>query len=142
MAVAEPGETSGADTFVGIAILLVIGFVVWGMGAVIDDAGRVPHNHDTPVVIRHEWLVGEYRKCMMVTTTPPVQDMKYSAAQLSELPKLYCTDDILDTVTPREDIRAHLLPVKYWGRIDRPDSWLIEWRCQRKEESLLCWART
>ena len=32
----------------------------------------------------------------------------------------------------------HVLPVHYWGRIDRPDRTGFSWRCQKKDKGLFC----
>lgn len=32
----------------------------------------------------------------------------------------------------------HVLPVHYFGRLQRTDKWLDDWRCQRNAQSLTC----
>jgi len=45
--------------------LFILGAVIyWGYGS-LNENGWIEHAHDTPVWIKGEWLVGEYRLCRM-----------------------------------------------------------------------------
>lgn len=128
-----------------------------------DNKGQIEHDHVTPVWIQGDWLVGEYRQCEMRTKTVPEQDKDLDS--LDKLPRLFCAADsngLFDFqsefepslhnaqapkpgfmyfvgVTASElDDDFHVLPVRYWGRIDRTDKWVIDWRCQRMSASLEC----
>jgi hypothetical protein len=86
----------------------------------------------------------------MITTTPIVAGQNYSSEELEHLPKLFCGDVAgsfnqyadafkgTDTSWAAVSKDFHILPVKYFGRIERPDKWKISWRCQRNSESLTC----
>jgi hypothetical protein len=131
-----------------------------------DNAGYFPHFHDTPVWIQSDWLPGEFRRCQMITTTP-FTGKQLSPAALAQLPRLFCSqvDDsgqvvFINSVAPEDSGAAfnavwevipddlwsggllrkyfHVLPVRYSGRIHRTDKWLLNWRCQRKSQSLVC----
>jgi hypothetical protein len=133
--------------------LLDSSLLVW-----LDSIGWIPHDHDTPVWIAGDWIVGEYRDCGMLTTTPPDGIVRSEAVGL---PRMFCgkdwegqgiaefeiampnTDDVTHVIWGRGDWSTlnsffHVLPVQYYGRIDRPDYVFISWRCQRKSDSLTC----
>jgi len=132
-----------------VALLFVVA-LVYASYQTLDNAGWITHNHDTPVWIQGDWLVGEYRVCNMLTTTPVVQGEHYSSEELAHLPRLFCngSDDgywKYAGAFEGTDLRwsavskdFHILPVKYFGRLERPDHWLISWRCQRNSDSLTC----
>jgi hypothetical protein len=160
---------SGAKIIVQWAVgLFAVGFIVAlvvdGYQS-LDNSGWITHDHDTPVWIQGDWLVGEYRDCQMRTKTVPAQ--RKDLDSLNELPRLFCAEDangVFDfqratalvspppdiqvppsgamyffTVTGRElDHEFHIMPVRYYGRIDRQDKWVVSWNCQRKSESLEC----
>jgi hypothetical protein len=161
---------SGAKIIVQWAVgLFVVGFiaalVVNGYQS-LDNSGWIVHNHDTPVWIEGDWMVGEYRECEMMTTTPP-PGVAQSPEVRAELPRLFCgkrdehgalsvtafvheflndpqglTDagDALGSGGDWSefDSKFHVLPVDYHGRIDRPDEPFVSWRCQRLSGSLEC----
>jgi len=111
--------------------IAVFGFVIWilvvGVMSLyegIDSSGWIQHQQETKVSWKggQNWIVGEYRNCSMASNSTT---------------ELYCagTDGLFGTDDP-----AHTLAVKYWGKIQRTNATVYEWKCQRKEESLLCWA--
>jgi hypothetical protein len=51
--------------------------------------GWITPSHDTPVWIQGDWMVGEYRDCGMLTTTPP-QGVTLSPQVRAQLPRLFC----------------------------------------------------
>ena len=123
---------------IGCAVSILLVLLVVGAGQAfvsIDASGWFPHYLDTPILMgRSEWLIGEYRRC---TATP---DGKGSITEL---------ECYIDTSGASPDLTSRELPVKYWGRIERPDAerkvereptWPWTWRCQRKAESFACWA--
>lgn len=108
---------------VGIALYIVI-----AVFSAIDDAGWITRHSDTDMLIGNTvWMAGEFRTCH---------------AQATPSGKIYD----LDCRYPGEDYgdgREHTLPVRFWGRVERTDvvsrgSWT--WKCQRKEDSVICWA--
>jgi hypothetical protein len=140
--------------------LLVVAALVYASYEALDDHGWIPHDHDTPVWIQGDWLVGEYRDCGMLTTTPPAGVVLSQTAR-AELPRLFCgknwegegVDEFenampdqtgaTDALRGRGDWSPfnsyfHVLPVRFFGRVERPDSWFVSWRCQRKSDSLTC----
>jgi len=149
----------------GFGVVCVIGGMAVAGYQGIDESGWITHNHDTPVWIQGDWLVGEYRDCQMRTRTVPAQ--RKDLDSLNELPRLFCAEDangLFDfqhetaLIPPPPDTEApppgamyflgvtandldrdfHVLPVRYFGRIDRQDKWVISWRCQRNSNSLTC----
>ena len=98
----------------------------------------------------------------MRRTTPSAGIVQSQEAR-AELPRLFCgknwaaegvaefetampdPDAAVNAILGKGDWGAldsyfHVLPVHYNGRIDRPDSVFISWRCQRNTASLTCWA--
>jgi hypothetical protein len=143
-----------------LILLCLLGYAIYGGYEWLNSAGWIPHDHDTPIWIQGEWMLGEYRKCQMQTTTPPTRVVLSSAVR-AELPRLFCSENWdRDGLTafmnalpsPSERIDAlfrggdwtefdrefHVLPVHYQGRVDRADAMFILWRCQRKSDSLEC----
>jgi hypothetical protein len=102
---------------IGVLLLFAIGIsVCLAVYRGIDGSGWVPHGEETTVLIRGEWLVGEFRDCQM---------QKHRDVHL------------LDCSFLQGD--PHDFPVKYWGRLDREMSgkpWV--WRCQKMEASITC----
>jgi hypothetical protein len=139
----------------GIAILALVGFLVWyyvkqntpagtlvrrGLGMLfllslivvaayeLDEVGWIPHHHDTPVFISGAWMIGEFLTCEMQAVT---------------LDRGATYDYFLDCAG-REG-KPHRLPIRYWGRLERDDVGRLEkhqrlgkWQCQRTEDSLIC----
>jgi hypothetical protein len=96
----------------------------------------------------------------MLTTTPPAGVVLSQTAR-AELPRLFCgknwerevvaefevampdPNGATDALRGKGDWTAfdsyfHVLPVLYFGRIERPDSWFVSWCCQRNRDSLTC----
>jgi len=155
-----------AKLFAYAALFFVVALVYTYLPITLDNAGWIPHSHDTPVWIQGDWLVGEYRTCQLMTTTP-VAGRVLSQEARAELPRLLCgrTDadriagsldefenamlgtgiasNAIVSATDNGDWSAldgyfHVLPVRYYGRIERPDKLYVSWRCQRESESLTC----
>jgi len=124
---------------------LVLVFAVGGLGFALLQwyESHQPVDHDTPVWIQGDWLVGEFRVCQMRTKTVPEQ--RKDLDSLDKLPRLFCGEDangLFDfqtTAVVREpgefalppqggmyfigvtadDLAAdfHVLPVRYFGFI-------------------------
>lgn len=140
----------------------VVAVVIAGYDG-LNNAGWITHNHDTPVWIQGEWMVGEYRICQLRTTTPLVIHGVIPPGEKAELPRLFCgrdsSDRVFGSAVAFEDAMPdpvvaenvlwrdgdwhifdsyfHVLPVRYNGRIARPDKLFVSWRCQRQGSSLL-----
>lgn len=122
-------EEGGKREFVRFLVLL---FAV-AAGSVggykfLDSAGRVLHTSDTNFVIgQTEWLPGEYRECSAF------------AKPDGSIASLDCEQLFWDFSKPTS---LHMFPTRYWGRIQRPEKarkdW--RWRCQRRSDSVACWA--
>lgn len=119
----------------------------------LDDSGWIEHSHDTPVWIEGDWLSGEYRVCEMPG---------YLWGRLPETAHLLCSSGdpraeegiwfsgFRDSLSTEEynqvssgswsglEHHFHILPVKYWGRIDRRDRTGFSWRCQKETDALEC----
>lgn len=150
---------SGTKIIVQWAVgLFVVGFIVAlvvnGYQS-LDNSGWITHDHDTPVWIQGDWLVGEYRKCDMpvrttrlfcggdaigggsiVGFTGSVSDDDAANALNAAMTRNAQTD-----WTPLEKY-FHVLPVRYYGRLIRPERdterAILSWRCQRNSDSLTC----
>ena len=155
----KPLEHDAIETIIGWGFLILLGLAGYAIFSAYE-GGWISHNHDTPVWIAGDWIVGEYRDCGMLTTTPPA-GITLSEARQAELPRMFCgknwegqgvaefetampnPDDATNTILGRGDWSTfnsffHVLPVQYYGRTDRPDSVFISWRCQRQSGSLTC----
>lgn len=127
----------------------------WNTYRVLDDLGWIEHDHDTPVWIKGEWLAAEYRVCQMPLL--PGQQLPDSAHLLcgqgegeNVQDKDAWSPDFIGSVPDHEfwglmagkwlavETHFHVMPVNYWGRIDRSDQRMFLWRCQRKNNSLTC----
>ena len=119
----------------------------------LDNSGWIRHSHDTPIWIQGDWLTSEYRICEMPG---------YPWGGLPESAHLLCSSGdprAVEGVWPagfRESLSSdeayridmglwyglerhfHVLPVKYWGRIERTDRTGFSWRCQREASGLEC----
>ena len=128
-------------------------FGEWNTYKLIDDAGWIEDEHDTPIWIQGEWLADEYRVCEMPGNL---------WGELPDSAHLLCGSgdpQAIDGVWPAEfryslsiqeaiqiqnghwgglEHHFHVLPVEYWGRIDRTDRTGFSWRCQKKMSGLEC----
>jgi hypothetical protein len=157
----------------GKGILKIVGLVVLaGFTLVIvvtlynSYESHQPVDHDTPVWIQGDWLVGEYRVCQMRTKTVPPQ--KKELDSLDKLPRLFCGADsngLFDfqretaLVSPSSDTQAppqgsmylftvtadafdsyfHILPVRYFGSIQpSPDKDFI-YDYDRTDKWVISW---
>src|ERR1035437_5466914 len=71
---------------VALLLLIALGYASY---LTFDNAGWIPHSHDTPVWVAGDWIVGEYRDCGMRTTTTPV-GVTMLQTERAELPRLFC----------------------------------------------------
>lgn len=125
----------------------------WNTYRLIDDYGWIEHDQDTPVWIKGEWLAGEYRVCQIPLV--PEQPLPDSAHLLCGQSEVLMEEDLWspDFIRGLSDLEFaelmagrwsaldqhfHVLPVHYWGRIDRSDRKMFSWRCQRNSDSLTC----
>jgi hypothetical protein len=146
-----------------VIVLIVVGWCIAGFNS-LTESGWIQHSQETPVWIQGDWLVGEYRECQMRTKTVPPQQKDLDS--LEKLPRLFCASDanglydfqrVAASDPPPPDAAPkpgwiyyigvtgtefdhyfHIMPIHYYGRIDREDKWVISWRCQRASESLTC----
>src|ERR1700743_1623711 len=89
------------------------------------------HNKDTDILSDDHWIVGEFRSCNATVNGD------------GTIAGLDCSSD-----PGKRSDHFHTMPTIFWGQIQRakfiPHSnvneltWL--WRCQRKTESMTCWA--
>ena len=135
--------------------LFILGAVIyWGYGS-LNENGWIEHAHDTPVWIKGEWLVGEYRLCRMpLMPNQALPDSAHLLCGQGDIEALKDENewptDFVGSVSEHEFITLmagrwsdveqhfHVLPVDYWGRIDRSDRVMFSWRCQRNSNSLTC----
>jgi len=144
-----------------MARIIAIGFVTfwvtlpfWAHGAkrTLDNSGWIPHSHDTPVWIGGEWLTGEYRTCkmpLMLGHSLPssahllcgqIYDQDVDAWPVDFIGSIPNHDfyELMGSNWAAVDQYFHVLPVKYWGRIDRTGRLNFSWRCQRQESGIVC----
>jgi hypothetical protein len=128
--------TSKFQFVVGLLVIFCfVGAIVVGGWQELDKMGWVRHSADTPVSINGEWLQGEYRSCLGVLGTT------------GEQKSLTCITDSFNAP-------EHVLPVAFWGRLERKERMRItadgaylspdvalDWKCQRLSDSLKCWAQ-
>ena len=146
-----------------ILSLIAMGFSIWIMSAnltgqwnvyrLVDEHGWIEHDHDTPVWIKGEWLADEYRVCQIPLV--PNQTLPDSAHLLCGQSEVLIEEDLWspDFIRglsdlefaelmagrwPALDQHFHILPVHYWGRIDRSDRRMFSWRCQKRASGLVC----
>jgi hypothetical protein len=125
----------------------------WNTYRVLDDYGWIEHNHDTPVWIQGEWLTDEYRVCEMPGES--WGELPASAHLLCGRGEPQAIEGVWpagfrDGLSVQESIQLqnghwagleqhfHVLPVEYWGKIDRTDRTGFSWRCQKKTSGLEC----
>lgn len=121
-----------ADAAVGRVFSRIFTVLIFvGVGAyawkVLDHHGWVTHIQNTSVLIKGNWLQGEFRTCDGT--------LDGSGKQIA----LDCG---------KNEGTEHVMPVHYWGRIERPEKTgsglsglnLVTWNCQRKSDSVTCWA--
>lgn len=119
-----PGTNESADRITMQIVWLVLAALsVWGAVAGygwLNNLGWIEHGKNVSVQIDGNWMMGEYRPCRLY---PAPEDLE-------------CTQRLAGA--------AHLLPVTFWGRIDRNES--SDWKCQRQHgvltstDSVVCWA--
>jgi hypothetical protein len=143
---------TGYGFLVGLGLLVacVVGLYTW-----LDEGGWISHSHDTPAWIQGDWLVGEYRLCDMPARTERLFCGRNAIAGNSILgfANSASDDDAVNawgaamTRNDRTDWTLleryfHVLPVRYHGRLERPERdnerGILSWRCQRLSESLEC----
>ncbi len=136
-------------------LLFVVGWLAYGAYGLLDESGWIQHSHDTPVWIEGEWLTSEYRGCKMPGR---------AWGELPTYAHLLCgkglqnIDDawpapFRNGLSPEEYVGVfskghwdtaehyfHVLPVRYWGKINRLDRDTFSWSCQKQESGLVCYA--
>jgi hypothetical protein len=118
----------------GLAAISVAAFLCWRE---LDQMGWIEHKRLTLVYLDHNWHEGESQQCIG------------GHGSAGELTFLSCSSsDIVEHGSKR------LIPIRYWGRIDRPehaDEPLFDvkdgslaatvWTCKRLHSHLTCWAK-
>ena len=152
----------------GCGLLIVFVILVAGAFSGLRESGWIPRSHDTPVWIQGDWLVGEYRDCQMRTKTAPEDDKNidypdrlprlFCGEDRNGVFDFQRESGLLSLLLPPADAKPpqegamyfvtvtsdeldhyfHVMPLRYFGRIDRTDKWVTSWRCQRLSESLEC----
>lgn len=134
-------------------LLLILGAVAyWGYGW-LNEQGWIEHDHDTPVWIKGEWLAGEYRVCqiplVLGQSLPDSAHLLCGQSQVMMEEDMW-SPDFIGGLSDHEfvelmagqwsplDQHFHVLPVHYWGMIDRRGRKMFSWRCQRNSDSLTC----
>jgi hypothetical protein len=117
-----------------LAASLVLVFLVACLAGyyALDNAGKIPHTIDTPMYLgQADWPDGTSRNCAAL----PQQD--------GSIYFLGCVEGF-ENYTETQSVS-----VTYWGKTKRPDmfqaitqpgSTTWQWRCQKKKDSLTCYA--
>lgn len=108
-------DKMAADAGFHLVLLLFLGLAALVYSAA-NISGWIIHHHDMSVIMEQSWLNAEYRNCK-----------GYHAIQI-----LYCGGDYTAKDT-------HVMPVRFHGRIDRTENH-VDWRCQRNDKGVECWA--
>jgi len=135
---------SGPEAVMKGLIALVASIVIASFGwDAANKAGYVRHQRATPVWIKGEWLVGEYRHCVMQTA-----QLDY-VEDPTTYPRLFCGynaesfNDFAGNLPVGEDAwwqisrYFHVLPVGYFGRLKRTERF-VGWQCQRETAAITC----
>jgi len=100
----------------GIAFIFLAGLFAYGCYESADANGWFSHDHTVNVWMTHDWLVGEFKPCVLGG------DVK--------APTMACGDDYN---------AVHEMSVHFRGSMDALESKKeSNWNCQRKEESISC----
>lgn len=83
---------------------LMLGFYMlgsWLWNGGLDKTGWISHDHNTPVWIQGNGIIGEYRTCQMRTAEPLARKslLHLSQESLAKLPRLFCgtgTEGLID----------------------------------------------
>jgi hypothetical protein len=147
-------QKEGLWMVVGIILMLILGRAAYAGYEWLDDQGWVTHSSDTPVWIEGEWLGGEYRMCQMPGTAwgeLPANAHLLCGKGLQNAADGIWPAGFRDRLSIQEfnsvfggghwdlvEHYFHVLPVHYWGKIDRLDRMTFSWSCQRQENGLEC----
>ena len=100
-----------------IGVVSFLGVMAMGMYQSADKDGWFPHDLAATVRMPHDWLVGEFKLCVLDGS--------------ESTPVLECGSD--------ENSSLHKMDVKFRGSMRLFESNKVShWNCQRKEESISC----
>jgi hypothetical protein len=105
----------------GFLILLCFGGYEW-----LDSIGWIPHQEDTVISARSDWLVGESKECW---SAPLDSDI----AALSGKEVGYAMSSV-----SCDDGPEHKMKVTFYGLQVQTEYKVVSWRCTRNEDSFTC----
>jgi hypothetical protein len=114
-----------------VAILAVLGSMIFGARDAADEAGWISHSRDTTITAQSDWLVGESKVCVSF----PLDE---EFAKLVDAEKGSVVQNINCDRGP-----DHKISITFWGRIVRTDRRAasgVSWRCVKKSDSFTCYA--
>jgi hypothetical protein len=116
--------------------VLTILFLVFCSSVVVlirdnDLSGWISHTKNIDIYMSGDWLVGENRNCRGVQNR--------SDGSRPFIASIYCPEDVETKI-------SHNVPVRFWGRVSRPDATLTDevtgikdtWQCIRESDSFVC----
>ena len=118
------------DTATGcgcLFLLCLVGYAIYGGYGWLDSLGWVPHQEETTISARSDWLVGESKECRSYTRQsdwPFFQDKDVGYA----MPWVKCDDG-----------PDHKMSVMFYGRKVQPEYEVITWRCTKRSDSFICY---
>jgi hypothetical protein len=124
-------KTTGITLMRVVSVIFICGLAIWFIRtfcAEADNGGWITHNQDSTVYMDGDWMEGEYRVCSTIQFNP-----QNNAVILPASRELSCIADAYKTDRP-----SHMQPVKFNGRLHRESPELLEWKCQRRSDSLKC----
>jgi hypothetical protein len=120
--VSNESSSDSAGGLVVLAFFALVGFGVWSLST--GGVDSIITHKDTTTYIEGNWWVGEHRSCFG------------NIAGVTDNTTLGCAS-LSGRSGDWTSFPIHVLPVEYHGSVDRKEE-LIQWDCQRKEDSLVC----
>lgn len=138
---------------VAIAVSSVLAYAVYIGYGWLNEQGWIEREYDTSVWIQGNWLADEYRICEMPGNLwgelPDSAHLLCGSGDPQVIEGVWPAE-FRDSLTAQEAIQLqnghwmglerhfHVLPVHYWGRIDRTDRTTFSWRCQKTTSGIEC----
>jgi hypothetical protein len=123
-----------------LALLVLIGYAIYGGYEWLDSLGQIPHQEETTITARGDWLAGENKDCW----SAPINyyaalAKKYGGVSVDKSGKAIddrMADYVMSSVTC-DDGPQHKMKVRFYGRRFQTDYRIVTWRCAREQTSFL-----
>lgn len=114
-----------------LAMLIFVGFLVFGGYNWLDGQGYISHSRETTITAEASWLVGESKTCYSTPIEPQLAtSIKVNAWDVTH--SIYCDKG-----------PEHQIKVNFWGKTERADQrahWGVSWKCVKGSDSFTCYA--